>query len=500
MHLRLPTYSVVLRAFFFFVEKKHIEEKNQPLKVAQKNLDTIPQEVASLVEDRLKEKQIESEDKIWPVIWDFAGQDIFRAIHPIFMSPEDIYLLVVDLTKTLSATAECRVKPQSHKENTVPARDSEDTNLDHIMRWMDVIHSLKNENENEDENENESPSEFWLPPVILVGTHADLVDTSKEIGSLTRKFASVFEKFDEHMVNDHPLHIDNTKAGKPTDQEQIVTLRKRVLEVANKMPHTKKLIPLQWHRVEKEISKKAWQENNFLQKEAFRELALQYCKFNDEDEFDELVHFLHARGSIVYYEQGGLVFLNPQWLINVLTEIINAKFCDDEHSSWISKHREKLREKGILSRRLLNLVCGKLKLGTIKESLITLMEKFNLICKWPAAKPQDSLILVPCMLTSPNPEGNTVDEMTTNCCAPVYLFFDGKYVPCGLFCRLVVLFGRWLADPKYTNMYKLYASEAQFALHNENHTLHLACCKTVIKLFISVADSTPPQHCKDVLR
>ena len=415
------------------------------------------------------------------------------------MSPEDIYLLVVDLTKSLSATAECQVKLQGHPEYLVPARDREDTNLDHIMRWMDVIHSLKNCNENALSN-----SDFSLPPVIIVGTHADLVEPRKEIGILKRKCVEVFENFAEHIVRCLP--IDNTKAGRPgdqarPDQEQIVILRKQILELANDMPHTQKEIPLQWHRVEKEISEPAWQEKKYVQKKAFKEhIASQYCKFDNEDDFDEFLHFLHARGSIVYYEhtgnKDGLVVLDPQWLINVLSEIINAKSGDDG-PMWILQDRKKLQEKGVLSRRLLDLACKKLELGPIKESLISLMEKFNLICKWPAVKPEDSLILVPCMLTSTHEEGNTVDE---NGCAPVYLFFVGtNYVPGGLFCRLVVLFGRWLANPKYTNRYKLHANKARFAL-DENHTLHLACYKTVIKLSISVADSSRPVHCANVVR
>ena len=206
----------------------------------------MPDHVTFLLAETLARNELDPDDKIWPVIWDFAGQDIYRAIHPIFMSPEDLYLLVFDLTKKLSKKAVCRVNV-GRKEHAVTARDDEDTNLDHLLRWMDLVHSLKKGNQKEKEV-------ISYPRVILVGTHADCVnDPSKEMELVEKKCSRVFCK---HSYLPHIrvcLSIDNTKAGKSVDQEDIENLREKILEVADKMPHTKKPIPLQWHRVEKEI-------------------------------------------------------------------------------------------------------------------------------------------------------------------------------------------------------------------------------------------------------
>lgn len=456
----------------------------------------MPPEIASLLEEQLIKKEIDQDDKIWPVIWDFAGQDIYRAIHPIFMSAEDIYVLVFDLTKKLSAIAECQVN-LGHEEYSVPARDSEDTNLDHMLRWMDLIHSLNNCNEKVMSTYGFSP-----PPVIIVGTHADCVDPSKEIDLVRKQCEGVLEVFSEHVVNCLP--IDNTKAGESTDQEEIVTLRKELLNLAEKMPHTKKEIPLQWHRVEKEISRPTWQEKKYLQKKTFREeIVSHYCKFDNDDDFSELLHFLQARGSIVYHEHtgntNGLVILDPQWLINVLGEIINVKPSSGV-AVWLSKARTELQDKGILRRCLLDNACQNQNLNPIKDILISLMEKFNLICKWPATETEDSLILVPCMLTQKGKEENNADEITSNCLAPVYLTFDRtNYVPGGLFCRLVVLVGKWLSDPQRNHEYILHANEAQFAI-DDDHSLLLVCYKRVIKVHILASvDSIPTEHCREVL-
>ena len=457
------------------------------------------EEVKSLYEKRQAEDQNVSEDTIWPVIWDFAGQDIYRAIHPMFMSQKAIYLLAFDLTQKLHNKAVCRVN-QEHVQH----RDIEDTNLDHVMRWMDLIHALKDPDGNDSVCSAVLPPS--LPPVILVGTHADLVDPSK-IESRNEQIKSAMEELYDHVANFLP--VDNSKAGEKKGQEKIAILRTELLKLAEEMPHTlpllKNRIPLQWHRVEKELSKTTWQEKNYITKKTFQqEIVSKFCNFREKDDIDELIRFLVDRGSIVYHEptndQDGLVFLDPQWLINMITKIINVNPLDEEAEAF-DRYREKLQKKGILDKKLLCYRFQNLKLDPIKDSFISLMQRFNLICMLPSKDPQDPLILVPCMLTSKGEEKNQEDEMKRTCCAPLYLKFEGtNYVPGGLFCRLVVLFGKWLSiNPKEEHTYKLHSDEAQFILR-ANHFLRLVCYKRVIELCIWTVDSSPPNYCAEVLR
>ena len=486
-------------------------KQREPFRPAQKKEHVIPEGVTSLLKKvENSEVEVDQGDKIWTVIWDFAGQDLFRAIHPIFMSPEDIYLLVFNLRKRLTKRARCRVNV-NRKEHTVRARDCEDTNLDHLLRWMDLIHSLQKSYQNE---KSESQSPRANPPVILVGTHADCVtNPSKQMQCVVRECSKVLAVFADHIVKHLP--VDNTKAGESADephQEDIKTLRKEILDTVEKMPHTKKVIPLQWHRVEKEISKKVWQDKKYLQEKTFeKDIVSLYCTFSSdhEDDFGELLHFLHSRGTIVYHKHAddydGLVVLDPQWLINVICEIIKLAPNDDDEM-WLIQDREVLGDEGILSKRLLDHACQKQNLDPIKDSLISLMEKFNLILKWPSTESEDSPILVPCMLTTNAQEENTVDEMTSNCTAPVYVtFVKTNYVPSGLFCRLVVLIGKWLS-PKHRNEYSLHANAAKFALGKDGHFLRLVSYKTVIKIYIKDPPNTDPaepmsssEHCMNVL-
>ncbi|CAH3153159.1 unnamed protein product [Porites evermanni] len=329
--------SLITQKIIFVPEDQDLGNQKKPFGV--------PDEIAIILEQHLDKNEADTDEKIWPIIWDFAGQDIYRAMHPIFMSSDDIYLLVFDLTKKLSEKAECRVNV-GHRELTATALNGEDTNLDHLFRWMDLIHSLK---------KNFQSDGLSYPPVILVGTHADCVDDPRQaIESVVEEECSSVFDIDTYLPHIADcLPIDNTKSGKSTDQEEIIELRRKILELADTMPHTKKKIPLQWHRVEKEICQPVWQQEKYLLLESFREkMVSPYCTFEDEGDFDELVYFLHGRGTIVYHEyehdkKKGLIVLNPQWLSHVLCEIIKVK--PDDKEPWIIKDRKKLAEKGVLS-------------------------------------------------------------------------------------------------------------------------------------------------------
>lgn len=419
-----------------------------------------------------------ADDGIWPVIWDFAGQAVYRAIHPIFMSPEAVYVLAFDLSKKLFDKA----GGNGGDTRSVPNPDSEDSNLDHIMRWMDMVHSMKYSTDGE-----------TLPPVILVGTHADCVkaeDPESIMDSLYNRFCQN-KVLCEHVAG--RIAVDNTRAGKALGHEdpQIARLRRQILEVANKMPHTKKEVPLQWLYIESKIQDKAKSGVHYIPKPSFKEeIVEKVCKIQDADDVEQILHFLHDRGTIIYHEHAnssdGLVVLDPQWLVNVLCKIITV-VPSREESINVRSHRKQLQEKGILAKELLHHACRELGVDQIEQSLLFLMEKFNLLFRCPS-KDKHPIYLVPCMLTArPGKEiiPTANDDASSS---PVYLTFKTEYVPIGLFSRLVVLFGLWAATKSSCEQQQIFANAARFILDDKNF-LGLVCFKSVIKLHVWSQDN-----------
>ena len=438
----------------------------------------MPDKIVNLLDKNLQTRDFVNEEGIWPIIWDFAGQAVYRSIHPIFMSSEAVYLLVVDLSKDLFATAQCLVKEEGHKQVVIQAPDPNDTNLDHIMRWMDLVHSLRHSEK--------------LPPVILVGTHVDCIDNPEEKLEDIKKILSHYSRIFSKRIT-ATLNVDNTKAGQSLSQEdaQISNLRKKVKEVAEAMPQTKIKVPLKWLQVEDKVIDEAKKGEKYTTRKRFRvETVDKICQFEKEDDYEHLLNFLHDRGTIVYHvyaeNPDGLVVLDPQWLIDVLCKIISVKNQGEEGMDIFSL-RQDLREKGIFHEELLNHACNTLELTQIRESLLFVMKKFNLLCECRSNNDKSSF-LVPCMLTA------TLEDLigpTFDGSAPVYITFDTDYVPAGLFCRILVLFGKWAASKTSCKQQQLFANAARFII-GECTCLGLVCYKSVIQAHTWTMDNSNP--------
>ncbi|XP_078351818.1 uncharacterized protein LOC144636474 [Oculina patagonica] len=458
----------------------------------------VPDEISGIVVEKLEKKDGTDQEGIWPVIWDFAGQAVYRAIHPIFMSPEAVYLLVVDLTKDLSDIAKCHVQSDGDEESVIQAADCHDTNLDHVMRWLDLLHSLVH-----------SDSCKKSPPVILVGTHAKWKDKNvdKKSDALNSSICKTARVLSQRIVA--TLNVDNTKAGQPHDQEdpRIISLRRKIIEVADAMPQTKVKFPLKWLQVEDEVYQQAKQRAKYMTRRRFKlEIVDAICQLEEENDFEHLLDFLQDRGTIVNHDRAdnpdGLVVLDPQWLIDVLCKIVSVKKEEDEGLA-IRSLRDDLGEKGILDPELLDHACSTQKLCNIKDSLLYIMKKFNLLCQ---CKGEDDkpVYLVPCMLTV-EPEENLIPCPAINGSQPVYITFDSNYVPYGLFSRLLVLFGEWAASRTSCKQQRFFANAARFVV-GESTCVGLVCYKSVIKVHIWAMDQySDPVHstpviCAEVLR
>ncbi|XP_022798991.1 uncharacterized protein LOC111337035 [Stylophora pistillata] len=448
----------------------------------EQKLEEIPDEVLFLVE-----RGLEGTKKIWPMVWDFAGQAVYHAIHPIFLLQEDLYVLVSDLTQELCTPAQCRVRTHND-EKVVESPHDEDTNLDHMMRWLDLVHSLvKKKSESLRGNLPSDAPLASLPPVVLVGTHADGVTNPRE--KMDFVFKTICNKASratvEH-ISKESFFIDNSNPNRDNDR-QIVSLRKELLDLCERMPHINNEIPLQWLRVEEKIHQMVTDRQvRYVCKKSFKEdIAEGICQINNTDDVEELLHFLQARGSVIYQDHpekpDGLVVLDPEWLIRVLSMIITVS-PPWKNDPSIQKDYEFLKRRGLLSQQLLNRAFKHLELEGIRDSLIHIMEKFLVICDSKNCNGKEYPYFVPFMLRSPIKD--TRGPKVQNGPLPVFLKFNTKYIPSGLFCRLGVLFWHWASKfYPHCKAPAFYANAARFQVSEDYHLI-LKCHRTVIKLAI----------------
>ena len=442
----------------------------------------LPQEIISLVEGiLLQDNQTTVVEEIWPVIWDFAGQSLYHAIHPIFMSREAVYLLVSDLSKDLFQRPDTPAKlSEQSLQRGVGISNWGDSRLDHLMKWMDLVHSFQDPS-------SVDRVDTAQPPVILVGTHADKVDGDpwQVMNDILNSFEG--KAFSSHIV-DEKFVVDNTRAGQPFQHEDqnIQRLRKKILSVAATLPHTKREIPLQWLRVEKALHRLASRGVKHITKTEFKAISNRICQFEFMEDSEELLYFLCDCGAVLYFNEAdnssSLVILDPQWLINVFCQIITVVPSKKEPVR-IREHRRTLAKDGILSQELINYACQNLSLKLSQNSLLSIMEKSNLICRWDVEKDK-VLFLVPSMMTA-KPEEEISGLICQGSVGPIYIQFDTGYVPYGLFSRFLVLFGQYASHDLSARPPKLSANAARFFIcKRSNYNLTFACFKSVITIHL----------------
>ena len=140
-------------------------------------------------------------------IWDFAGQHLYYASHPIFFSQRALYILVHNLSKPLDAAAEPCMRQGSNEVKL--ENPNNETNMENLLSWLATVHGVALATDDPDDDaQHKLP--YLRPPVFIVGTHADKpVEDIAVIKKQIQERISGME-YEKHVVR--PLFcIDNTQ-------------------------------------------------------------------------------------------------------------------------------------------------------------------------------------------------------------------------------------------------------------------------------------------------
>ena len=163
-------------------------------------------------------------------IWDFAGQHLYYASHPIFLSQRALYILVHNLSKPLDAAAEPCMRQGS---NDVKLENpNNETNMENLLSWLATVHGVALATDDPDDDaQHKLP--YLRPPVFIVGTHADKpVEDIAVIKKQIQERISGME-YEKHVVR--PLFcIDNTQGQNLIDNSQGQNLIKKFIQKIRK--------------------------------------------------------------------------------------------------------------------------------------------------------------------------------------------------------------------------------------------------------------------------
>ena len=160
------------------------------------------------IKHELDESDINKEESVFSMdIWDFAGQHLYYASHPVFFSLEAIYVLVYNLSKSLSDTAQPCARQGTR--NVILENPSGETNVENLLSWLSTVYGItKIRGQTVDSAHEKLP--YLQPPVLIVGTHADkpFEDIATMKSEIRGKIAS--KEYEGHVVM--PIFsIDNTE-------------------------------------------------------------------------------------------------------------------------------------------------------------------------------------------------------------------------------------------------------------------------------------------------
>ena len=165
-----------------------------------------------LVEEKEEEK--EEGESIYTVdLWDFAGQHLYYASHPVFFSLRAIYVLVYNLSKPLNSTAQPCVRQGIYE--VILENSNGETNVENLLSWLATVHSI-NQMRGETIDSAQGRPPYLRPPVIIVGTHAD--KPFEDIESTKTRIQKIIarKEYERHVVR--PIFsIDNTVGSQPKE-------------------------------------------------------------------------------------------------------------------------------------------------------------------------------------------------------------------------------------------------------------------------------------------
>ena len=475
--------------------KEQIE--SDPSTQDSKDHQKVPENVAAMVQELLRDnKKFMEGDDMYSVIWDFGGQSVFYDTHPIFLTEKAIYILAYDLSRDPYQKTDAPVKQGMYED--IEDTDCQKTNFDYLDFWMSSIYSLVSKNT----NRQKTSSPETLPSVFLACTHADEPYTKK--GNPSKEiYGALKDKIYRDLLKGFFV-VDNTKSGSSDECQGVKKLRESVLSVAKELPQMKEKIPLKWLKYEKVLYLLMSKGRERISIEEARQIASDECGIDDDVKFRTVLNFLHDQKVLINFnelpELESMVILNPQWLVDVFKEVITFKsFNPPENSVESFNTTENSVERlwkdfettGILDRKVLDHAWGCFidDQDTCKN-LIAIMGRFSLLCPWPSEGTTEQY-LVPSMLRSP-PTGDVLKLLASSQIPSLFVRFESRRVPPGLFSRLILLFHHWVQDKsKRPKIPKLFNNFALFHIFpHDAISVILLCHSSSIEIVFHVADVT----------
>ena len=172
-------------------------------------------------------------------LWDFAGQHLYYASYPVFLSTRAVYMLVYNLSKGLKETAQPCFRQGVHE--ILHANPNNESNLENLLSWLVSLSSMCSLQSEVNERQTKlADLPYCRPPVFIVGTHADKPheDITKMELQIQREISG--KDYERHVIRPF-FSVDNRQGS---SDDGVAALRKRMIEVLKQEPYMGEEVPI----------------------------------------------------------------------------------------------------------------------------------------------------------------------------------------------------------------------------------------------------------------
>ena len=274
--------------------------------------------------------------------WDFAGQDVYRYTHQLFLSDSSVYLVLFDLTEPIRLICS------------------------QLTYWLDSI------------THRASASQ-----ILLVGTHASLVPSEK----IRETVQQVTKKFGEFIGGREVAVVDSlTREGVESMRD---TLSKIALQNLPRVPRLFEKIRQSFEQYRQRENIQPFVEEGYLKKELERGGMLEGLTSKS---WEWSLRVLNCLGSIVLvhwdsylgdsHNRFTFVILRPSWLVDVFKTVVNM--------------RHNFVKDGVISVEKLRRCWQDSYDMSMHDLLFEALEKFDVVCR--LSGKGEGKVIVPCLL------------------------------------------------------------------------------------------------------
>lgn len=347
-----------------------------------------------------KSKQSKDADVSF-TIWDYGGQEVFYALHHIFLSDKGLYLVVFDMRDFLDSEA------------------AKTSAVGFLKFWLNSI-------------------KLHAPgaPILLVGTYLDQVRDLDAVARVLRENVQVsnYSTIIPSNTGSHFFAVDN----RSNDVNRAFVLREAIATHAMKQKYVRQRVPLAWLKVYEDLQECG---REYVSYENVVERCRSYGRTRVEA--NEMLQYFHGLGVVVHLSSSQIlsrvVVINPQWLVDKLARVIS----DDMHvqklfvdprlqQAGLYPSFERFRRDAIASRSLLDFLWDNEEV----DYLLEFMDANMLLCPWGFSldTASEDQYLVSGLLSDSIQEVDTSHFKIGLACE---LDFSEFYLPNGVFHRLV---------------------------------------------------------------